>query len=75
MHQTRVRVDIRCYNSADDTHDTVEADGDAVAGAAMSCGQDFWSVGVEAAVVDVLNGGVSRSSLSNGSKNIVPIPP
>lgn len=46
--------DSRGDDGADDSHDAVEADGDAVAGAAMGCWQDFRGVGVEAAVVDVL---------------------
>lgn len=39
-----------------DAHDAVEADGDAVAGAAVGGGEDFGGVGVEGAVVDVLGG-------------------
>lgn len=41
-------------SSAHDAHDSVQADGDAVAGAAVRGGQDFGRVGVEGAVVDVL---------------------
>ena len=46
-----------------DAHDAVEADGDAVAGAAVGRGQDLGRVGVEAAVVDVLFG---RDEVSGG---------
>lgn len=49
-----------CGNArAHDTHDAVQPNGDAVAGAAVCGGQDFGRVGVERAVVDVLEVGVS----------------
>ena len=45
----------RSDDGAHDAHDAVEADGDAVAGAAVRRGQDFGGVGVEGAVIDVLS--------------------
>jgi hypothetical protein len=56
------RGGVRSDDGAHDTHDTVQADGDAIAGAAMGGRQDFGGVGVEAAVVDVLLWDVSTSS-------------
>ena len=40
--------------SADNTHDPVQTDGDAVACAAVRRGQDLGSVGVKGTIVDVL---------------------
>jgi hypothetical protein len=64
-HQTCGGIELRCYDGTDDSHHTVEADGDAIAGPAMCCGQDFRSVGVEAAVVDVLKRDVSNTPPSS----------
>lgn len=50
----RRSVRARRNTSADDSHDSVQADRDAVAGAAVGRGEDFRSIGVESAVVDVL---------------------
>ena len=47
---------LRGNDSADNTHDTINTDGNAVSRAAMGRRQHFGSVGVEAAVVDVLRG-------------------
>lgn len=67
-HQTSGGIELRCYNGTDDSHDTVEADGDAISGAAMGCGHDFGGVGVEATVVDVLRRDVSDTSLGSTPK-------
>jgi hypothetical protein len=42
-----------CNYSAQDAHDAVASDGDAVARAAVRAGQDFRCVGVERAVVNI----------------------
>ena len=47
-------IGVRSNDGAHDTHDAVQADGDAIAGSTMGGGQDLGSIGVEAAVVDVL---------------------
>lgn len=46
---------LRCNDRAQNTHDAVEPDRDAVAGAAVGRWHDLGGVGVECAVVDVLS--------------------
>ena len=45
---------LRCYDSGDDAHNPVTADGNSVARAAVGGGQDLGCIGVEGAVVDIL---------------------
>ena len=45
---------LRCYDSGDDAHNSVTANGNPVARAAVGGGQDLGCIGVEGAVVDVL---------------------
>ena len=56
---------LRCNNSTHNTHQAIKADGDAVAGSAVSGGEDFRGIGVEAAVVDVLEMNVISNRIVN----------
>lgn len=49
----------RSNDCAQNTHDTIEADRNAVPSTSMSGGQDFGSVGVKRSVIDILQYDVS----------------